>query len=182
MDRRILKTRHSIFNAFDTLIVKNDYAKISVQNIIDEANIGRSTFYEHFETKDDLLRAKCTDLFEHIFVPENSERTHAFSQNSSFEDKITHILYHLLDDKKVIKGLLSGEGGDVFFRYFRGYLTDMVRDISLNDPEVPHEYFINHIVGCFIETVRWWVEKDFFYSPEKIAKYYLTALRLSPTI
>lgn len=93
MDRRIAKTRKAIFAAFDALIVKNDYAKISVQNIIDEADIGRSTFYEHFETKDDLLRAKCTDLFEHIFVPDGTEATHAFSRNSTFEEKIMHILY-----------------------------------------------------------------------------------------
>lgn len=91
MDRRIAKTRKAIFVAFDALIVKNDYAKISVQNIIDEADIGRSTFYEHFETKDDLLRAKCTDLFEHVFVPYGTEASHAFSRNSTFEEKIMHI-------------------------------------------------------------------------------------------
>lgn len=87
MDRRIAKTRKAIFAAFDALIVKTDYAKISVQNIIDEADIGRSTFYEHFETKDDLLRAKCTDLFEHIFVPDGTETTHAFSRNSTLKRK-----------------------------------------------------------------------------------------------
>ena len=87
MDRRIAKSRKAIFAAFDALIVKTDYAKISVQNIIDEADIGRSTFYEHFETKDDLLRAKCTDLFEHIFVPDGTETTHAFSRNSTLKRK-----------------------------------------------------------------------------------------------
>ena len=67
MDRRIAKTRKAIFAAFDALIVRTDYSKISVQNIIDQADIGRSTFYEHFETKDELLRAKCTDLFRTHF-------------------------------------------------------------------------------------------------------------------
>ena len=109
MDRRIAKTRKAIFAAFDALIVRTDYSKISVQNIIDQADIGRSTFYEHFETKDELLRAKCTDLFEHIFVPGGTEATHAFSRNSTFEEKIMHILYHLLDDKKVIKGILASD-------------------------------------------------------------------------
>ena len=177
MDRRIAKTRKAIFAAFDALIVKNDYAKISVQNIIDEADIGRSTFYEHFETKDDLLRAKCTDLFGHIFVPDGTEATHTFSRDSTFEEKIMHILYHFLDDKKVIKGILSSEGGEIFLRYFRGYLTDMVRDMRPGVSDVPREYLINHTVGSFIETVRWWVGRDFSDAPEGLTKYYLCALK-----
>lgn len=68
MDRRSQKTRAAIFAAFDRLIQKNAYSDISVQDIIDEANVGHSTFYEHFSTKDELLRQKCTDLFEHIFA------------------------------------------------------------------------------------------------------------------
>ena len=177
MDRRIAKTRKAIFAAFDALIVKNDYVKISVQNIIDEADIGRSTFYEHFETKDELLRAKCTDLFEHIFVPDGTEATHAFSRNSAFEEKIMHILYHLLDDKKVVKGVLSSEGGELFLRYFRGYLADMVQKMHPSAPEVPQEYLLNHIVGSFIETVRWWVDRDFRDEPQVLTQYYLSVIK-----
>ena len=79
MDRRIEKTRKAIFDAFDALIVKFDYAKISVQNIINKAGVGRSTFYLHFTTKNDLLRAKCVDLFERIFVPIGTETTDAIA-------------------------------------------------------------------------------------------------------
>ena len=177
MDRRIQKTRQAIFRAFDTLIVKYDYARISVQNIIDEANIGRSTFYGHFETKDELLRAKCTDLFQHIFVPDGTEKTHAFSRNSTFEEKIAHILYHLLDDKQVIKGILLSESGELFLRYFRDYLTEMVRKVRLNACSIPQDYLYNHIVGSFIETVRWWVDRDFSESPNTLTAYYFEVIR-----
>lgn len=51
-----------------------------MQEIIDQANIGRSTFILHFETKDDLLKALCKDIFDHIFSDDlNSELTHDFS-------------------------------------------------------------------------------------------------------
>ena len=58
MDRRQRKTREAIFTAFIELLSKKDFAQITVGEIINQADIGRATFYSHFETKDFLLKDK----------------------------------------------------------------------------------------------------------------------------
>ena len=178
MDRRIQRTRSAIFDAFYKLIARRRYAKISIQNIIDEANIGRSTFYEHFETKDDLLRAMCTDLFEHIFEAHTEKSCHYFAPSSTFPEKLTHLLYHLLEDKPVIKGILSSESGEIFLEYFRRYFTNIVAHENIQVVGVPQEFVLQHTVGSFIEAVRWWVQRDFQESPETLSRYFIGTCKI----
>ena len=66
MERRRKKTRAAILAAFQELLACKRYENITVQDIIDAADVGRSTFYTHFETKDMLLRAMCEDIISHV--------------------------------------------------------------------------------------------------------------------
>ena len=110
MDRRQRKTRAAIFAAFTRLLERKNYSSLTVQDIIDEADIGRTTFYAHFETKDELLKAICSDIFDHVFSHEiMNEDKHDFSEHNSFRDRRTHILYHLQEKQQSISGILTGE-------------------------------------------------------------------------
>ena len=82
---------------FNKLLEEKHFNNITVQEILDEANVGRSTFYSHFETKDALLKEMCTDIFDHIFSHElHSESSHDFSSSDhGLREKITHLLYHI---------------------------------------------------------------------------------------
>ena len=176
MDRRQQKTRKAVFEAFTALLERKPYSKISVQEIIDGANIGRSTFYSHFETKDELLRALCTEIFEHVFSNDlHEEDTHDFSsRETDIVGKVTHILYHLNDSRPYIKSILSCESGEMFMQYFKEYLAQLFSgELETRSAGVPPEYMLNHMVCDFAETVRWWMKHE-QYSAEDISRFFFS--------
>lgn len=179
MDRRQQKTRDAVFSAFSSLLEKKRYSHITVQDIIEEANIGRSTFYAHFETKDELLNVMCTAIFRHIFSDNLiQEETHDFSENGNLQARLTHLLYHLKEKQRDISSILSGDGSDLFMQYFRNYLAEMfAKQISELDFEAPRDYVLNHYVSSFAETVKWWVKNDMSYSPEEVVGFYMNIQR-----
>lgn len=181
MDRRQQKTRDAIFKAFSKLLEKKKYNNITVQDIIDEANVGRSTFYAHFETKDELLKSMCTDIFSHVLSDVLlSERTHDFSKrNNGLEAKITHILYHIKDSKNDIIGILSCESSELFMNYFKLYLSEMFKK-HLDEIKVPApaDFVLNLLVGSFAESIKWWIASEMKYEPEDIARYFLSVIQI----
>ncbi|MBB5914983.1 AcrR family transcriptional regulator [Nocardia transvalensis] len=54
-DRRVRKTRRTLHEALIGLMLERGYARVTVQDVLDRADVGRSTFYAHFRNKDDLL-------------------------------------------------------------------------------------------------------------------------------
>lgn len=176
MDRRQKRTRSAIFQAFNHLLEKKHYNNITVQEILDEANIGRSTFYSHFETKDALLKELCTDIFEHIFSQKlYSENSHDFSSSDhGLREKITHLLYHLKDNRSNVRGVLSSESGELFMQYFKEYLAAMFKHYPESLKKgVPQEFALNHLVGSFAEAVKWWIRTKMKIPAEELADNYL---------
>lgn len=183
MDRRQKKTRDAIFAAFGDLLSQKGYGKITVQEIIDAANVGRSTFYAHFETKDDLLREMCTELFDHVFSDSLIiENTHDFSwANGDADAMITHMLYHLRDNRDLIAPLLTSESGDIFLRFFKQYLNDLITQHLLKgmvrkNALVPDDFLVHHISGTFVEMVHWWLRSNMLQSPEEMAGYFVAVV------
>ena len=179
MDRRQRKTRAAIFSAFTTLLEKKNYSSLTIQDIIDEADIGRTTFYSHFETKDELLKAICSDIFSHVFSDEiMSEDKHDFSDHGSFRYRLTHILYHLKEKQQSIKGILSGESGEVFMRYFKEYLYRIFEGQITSENDIPKEYRLHQAVCSYAETVCWWLKGKSEYSPEQIMEFYFKCVNI----
>ncbi|MPM21437.1 hypothetical protein SDC9_67881 [bioreactor metagenome] len=177
MDRRQRKSREAIFGAFNSLITQKKYTDITVQDIIDRADVGRSTFYAHFDTKDSLLSEMCTELFDHVVRDhDEAEETHDFSGGDNDTDSIiTHILYHLKDNHHNIVGIFKGESGDLFLRFFKQYLTIVFKDElcgKLKQVDVPEGYLYHHISCSFVDTLNWWIKNEMKQSPETVEGYF----------
>ena len=118
MDRRQKKTRDAIFSAFAELLSQKHYNQISVQEIIDAANVGRTTFYAHFETKDYLLKSLCEELFGHIIdtamgLPHGH---YHYSCGNKTDSVFLHLVRHLQENDRNILELLSSENNEIFMK------------------------------------------------------------------
>ncbi len=94
---------------------------------------------------------------------------------------ITHILYHLRDNRKNIIGILTSESGELFLRFFKQYLNKLItqhllKDVERKNADVPDDFLVNHISGSFVEMVQWWLKNNMKQSPEELAEYFLSVI------
>ncbi len=182
MDRRQRKTREAIFTAFITLLSKKDFGHITVGEIISEADIGRATFYSHFETKDFLLKELCEELFCHVFDStgnQPSSHRHIFDCDAP-SSVFLHLFQHIKKNDNNILELLSCCNNELFLGYFKINLQKLVVSQlpsfeARKNGKLPDDFWIDHIASTFVETLRWWIQNGMKESPETITEYfYLT--------
>lgn len=179
MDRRQRKTREAIFAAFVELLSKKDFVQITVGEIIDRADVGRATFYAHFETKDYLLKELCSELFCHIFDAmdkEETEHRHIFNCNAP-ASPFLHLFQHLQKNDNNLLILLSGQNRELFLPYFKENLKQLIENqTQLFDHKkcgnLPESFWVNHIASTFVETLKWWADHGQKESPETITEYF----------
>lgn len=179
MDRRQRKTRQAIFRAFTLLISQKPLPRITVEQIIDIADIGRATFYAHFETKDALVEAFCRELFCHIFdAAERSENHHRHIFDCDAPASVfLHLFQHLQKNDNNILTLLSCPNNALFLRYFREGLEQLIEKnqeqfASRKSPQLPDGLWKAHIASVFIQTLNWWIEGNLSVSAEQVTEYF----------
>jgi len=172
------------------------YQQVTVAQIIERADIGRSTFYAHFETKDDLLQDMCRDMFAHVFEGVNDRcETHGELQTADLEGKLAHLLYHLRDTHDGICGKLVKEGEPHFTSYFDQQLSMLIEREAPRTPgheaprtpthatpapsaEVPGDLTAEIRTAAFLRTVSWWFEHDATSAPEDVAHWFCMVMGL----
>jgi AcrR family transcriptional regulator len=180
MDRRQRKTREAIFKAFISLLSKKHFNEVTVGEIIQLANVGRATFYAHFETKDFLLKDLCAELFDHIFSP-TPQNDRGIFQCDTRDEVFLHLFTHIKQNDNNLRKLLSCKNNELFLEYFKNGVKTLVAkhisDFEKRKPAiVPKDFWEHHVTTTFIETLRWWLENKMEQSPETITQYFLQSV------
>ncbi|MBU9711610.1 TetR/AcrR family transcriptional regulator [Evansella tamaricis] len=176
LDRRVLKTRQAINEALFSLMEEKRYNKITIQDIIDRANVGRSTFYSHFATKDELLFSSVEDELEILnqyiksYIEYDGEKPRVNSVMELFE--------HIQEDSKIVKGLFKTESADFFFEKVEIYWNHRLEEYLQSklplgkNPKVPIKILTNHISSTLINLLKWWVNNNMSYTPSQMDQYF----------
>jgi AcrR family transcriptional regulator len=168
IDRRVARTRHALYEALVRLIRDMDYDSISVEHILQEANVGRSTFYAHFTSKDDLLRASLERL-KALLVTTREKHAAALQEGTAEEawDPSRALFEHVAEFTDIQLALAGGRGGAVLHEAIDEVLADVLRESfpAQTRDAVPRELAIRHIVATFNTILDWWVGKKRHVKP-----------------
>ena len=174
IDRRVIRTRGVLQHALTSLILKKGYEAITIQNICDEANVGRSTFYAHYTSKDDLKRKG----FEHLRKELVDRQREAQAASGEIKDRSLSfsltMFEHARDHIDLYRALVGGRGGAVSLGQIRQILSDLVRnELAATDgrnaaDDVPRELVVQYVVGAFMAVMTWWLDGGAKLPPKRI--------------
>ena len=122
VDRRVQKTKRYLSPAPIALIVEEGYERVTVQDILDKADVGRSTFYAHYESKDVLLVDGPRNLGLALFgegAADVASRHHPMAFRTLFE--------HVNESRPLAKAILGKNAGGVMLDAFRAKVVDAIR-------------------------------------------------------
>ncbi len=172
-DRRVERTRQALRTALLDLILTQGYEAITVQDILDRANVGRSTFYAHFRDKDDLFMSGFEQLrallAEHLGEQETDDET---------PWGVTLVFFqHARDHHQLYKALAGGQAGPAFMTQLQKMLTAQMRVhlravTGKHKLNLPQDVVAHHLVSSLLALLTWWLDHDLPYSAERINAIY----------
>jgi AcrR family transcriptional regulator len=174
IDRRFARTRAMLQDALISLIRKKDYEAITIKDICDAANVGRSTFYAHYTNKDDLKRSGLDNL-RRLLVDRQRDAlaTPGEIRERSLGFSLT-MFEHARDHMDLYRALVGGRGGTVALGSIRQILSDLVRDelaatVDRNSADViPRELVVQYVVGAYMAVLTWWLDGGAKLPPRRI--------------
>jgi AcrR family transcriptional regulator len=162
-DRRIQRTRQLLQNALSELILEKGYEKVTVQDVIDRANVGRSTFYAHFESLDQLLLSGFEPL---------RNQFEDFLSGAEFDHESPWAL-----SLTMFQQVQKQKGGYITLthiqKFLYGYLLDHLKlSLPKRNKNIPPELLAHYVASSFIALMTWWIDNDYPYPAEKMSELF----------
>ena len=174
-DRRVSRTRAMLQQGFCTLLRRKRYEAITVDDICSAANVGRSTFYAHYKSKDDLKRSGLGESLQGA-VKERQKLAHAAvgEVHAPRLDFSLGVFEHARDHLDHYRTLAGGRGSVVALAKVRQMVTSLVRDeLALastrhSDDEFDGEAAVQYVVGAYMALLTWWLDNGAKLAPRRI--------------
>jgi AcrR family transcriptional regulator len=168
-DRRIARTKLALRNALIELILEKHFDSITVQDIIDRANVGRSTFYAHFRDKEDLLIGDwekfLNGFVQHISWINAGNKRFVPIQEFFLHLKDVHLFYRALVKSSKMERLFK-TGINHLSQGIEKSLTNFLQDKT--QPSIPLPILANHLATTIFEQLKWWLDNNMPYPPERM--------------
>ena len=168
-DRRVQRTKRSLHDALIGLAREKPYPSIAVKEILDRANVGRSTFYTHFRDKDDLLESGIHDVLQ---------STHDRPRSGNPVERIVSfslpLLTHIDEHRRKTGARMERDGRVVMHAHLHNVLRNLVAEqlsgVSRRESgrQLPTDLLANHVAAAFILVLNWWVDNDVPLTPEEV--------------
>jgi len=164
-DRRIQKTQKLLREALFSLIHEKTYDSIAVKEILDRANVGRSTFYTHFGDKDELLVSGMHDMLrsaQPATVPSSAKR---YEQLIWFSRPIFE---HIHQQRRTGGARIGTRGRAIIHEHLQEVLAELIADEVRKDFQgrrktagrIPPDLFVQYVASTFILVLNWWMESS----------------------
>ncbi len=166
-DRRRQRTRQALSQALIALVQEKRYESITVQDICDRADVGRSTFYAHYQDKDDLLAGNFQQVMESL-------GSQIEWRDNQFIFPVEPLFRHVQEHHHLYKALALGGGFDVLLRagkqqwrmQIETYITTLLP--PGRTPAVPLDVVTTYLAGAVQTMLLWWLERKMPYPPERM--------------
>jgi AcrR family transcriptional regulator len=153
IDRRAARTRNALHQALISLIQRKGYEVTTIQDIVDEADVGRSTFYAHYTGKDDLLHRGFEQLRAELAEAGRSPSAGPEAGPLAFS---ATMFDHAWSYKEVYRALVGGRGGALVMDEIRDVLSDLVREElskAWEDGAVQRDLAVQFVVSTFLTVL-----------------------------
>jgi AcrR family transcriptional regulator len=162
-DRRVQRTRDGLLDALRALLMESGYERLTIQQILDRADVGRATFYSHFESKDDLLRASLGRMRDGLAAAGRRRPGSALGFTLP-------LFQHLASHRRLYQMVAVPEHEVTVEREMREIFRGLIQQALTPDhrPTETEALAIQHVVGALWSTIVWWMESGSTLSADEV--------------
>ena len=183
-DRRVSRTRRLLRDALFALILEKGFDAVTVEEITNRADLGRTTFYLHYRDKEDLLMESIGELVDDLIeqmarLPVAEWQLEIGASNFTPSPAIVLPLQHVAENARLYRIILRGEGTYSVSLRLREIIVQASNEmlhvllekerLAAIHPQVPMDVFLNFLAGSWLGLITWWLENDMPYPPEEMA-------------